>query len=349
MIQVIKKALDVPVTTNVLFVDLNGVSLAPDGSIGKPYTTIQAALDTIPVPPTPSVPPVGSPDDRKVYSIIIAPGTYDEDIAIDITRKKIILTSWGPWNLGTFDANDWAPTLPRRNIVITNDGTGVNDNIREGFSIQPMLPYGEGLTTHESYMTRPRISGAIDVSGRSGGSLELILSCEIFGTNGGTTGNSIISGASIVQSYIYDSRFRGQIPNNNNWNFQMAENSRFQGLVDVGVYSTITLCKFDNGMTVFSATKGAIQPDGFYNTDLRGTFTGPVGSLRLDAGTNYWFTAAGGVLAGGATKVYMNNALGSGYTPTTPAEWAGSPLTTQEAIDRLAATVFLLNGSVPIP
>jgi len=349
MIQVIKKALDVPVTTNVLFVDLNGVSLAPDGSIGKPYKTIQAALDTIPVSPKPSVPLVGSPDDRKVYSIIIAPGTYDEDILIDITRKKIILTSWGPWNLGTFDANDWAPTLPRRNIVITNDGTGVNDNIREGFSIQPMLPYGEGLTTHESYMTRPRISGAIDVSGRSGGSLELILSCEIFGTNGGTTGNSIISGASIVQSYIYDSRFRGQIPNNNNWNFQMAENSRFQGLVDVGVYSTITLCKFDNGMTVFSATKGAIQPDGFYNTDLRGTFTGPVGSLRLDAGTNYWFTAAGGVLAGGATKVYMNNALGSGYTPGTPAEWAGSPLTTQDAIDRLAATVFLLNGSVPIP
>lgn len=345
MIQVIKKAQDTPVINEVLFVDLTWVGVGSDGSIDKPYTTIQAAIDVIPTPPL----GVALPTSRTVYSVIIAPGDYDEDLTIDLTRKRIILTSWGPWNLGTFDANNWAPTLPRRNITITNDGTGINDGIREGFSIQPMLPYGEGLTTNQSYMTRPRISGVLDVSGRTGGSLELTLSCEIFGTTGTTAGDSLISGTSIVQSYIYDSRLRGKIATNTNFNFQMAENSRFQGLVSVGVYSTITLCKFDNGMTVGSASKGGIQPDGFYNTDLRGTFTGPVGSLRLDAGTDYWFVDAGGVLAGGATKVYLNNALGTGYTPATPAEWAGAPVTTQDAIDRLAAKVYLLNGNIPIP
>ena len=91
MIQVIKKPHDVAPITNVIFVDVNGIAVGANGSIGHPYTTIQAAIDTIPTPVTPSVDPAA---DRKVYSIIIAPATYDEDLTIDITRKRIILTSW---------------------------------------------------------------------------------------------------------------------------------------------------------------------------------------------------------------------------------------------------------------
>lgn len=38
------------------------------------------------------------------------------------------------------------------------------------------------------------------------------------------------------------------------------------------------------------------------------------------------------------------------YTATTPGNWAGAPPTTaQAAIDRIAALLFTLNGSVPIP
>lgn len=302
MLQVIAQASPaVAPITQVIFVDLNASGVGSDGSIGKPYQTIQAAIDSIPTPPI----GVNLLTSRKVHTIMIAPGAYDEDLAIDLTRKRIILSGFGPWGLGTFNTTDWQPTAPRRNIIITSDGTGVNDNIRDGFSIQPMLPAGEGLTTHESYFTRPRISGHIDVSGYSGPSLELTLSCEIFGTTGSSAGDSIIGGLTIVQSYIYHSRFRGKITGINNWNFQVAERSRFGGLVSVGIYSTILSCKFDNGFTVGSAALGGIQPEGFIATDLRGTFTGPASSLRLDPSTNYWFVAAGNLLAGGATKVFL--------------------------------------------
>lgn len=271
------------------------------GDLGKPFQTIQAAINAVP-----AVAIGDSAGSRTVFVIIIAPADYDEDLSVDITRKRIILTSWGPWGLGTFGAVDWAPTLPRRNITLfTTDGV-INDGIRNGFSIQPMLSAGEGLTTHQAYFTRPRISGQIDCSLVSGPSFELTLSCEIFGTTGGSGGDSLVGGVSIVQSYIYHSRLRGKLTGAN-WNFQVNERTRFGGLVTVSGYSTIISCRFDIGMTTTTAANAGILPGGFYDTDFAGTFTGPVGSLRLDGPTNYWFKTNGAVLAGGATKVIQDD------------------------------------------
>jgi hypothetical protein len=270
------------------------------GNLALPFLTIQAAISAVPTPA------IGdSAASRNVFVIIIAPNDYDEDLAVDITRKRIILASWGPWGLGTFSTADWAPSGVRRNITITTSDAIINDGIRNGFSIQPMFPAGEGLTTHQSYFTRPRISGKIDCSGVTGPSFELTLSCEVFGTTGGSGGDSLVGGAAIVQSYIYHSRMRGKVTGSN-WNFQVNERTRFGGLVDVSGYSTILSCRFDSGMTVASATPGGIQPDGFYVTDFVGTFTGPALSFRLDASTDRWFIQNGGLLAGGATKVFLD-------------------------------------------
>lgn len=271
------------------------------GNLSRPFQTIQAAIDAVPTPAIGDS--VGS---RTVWTILISPGTYDEELSVDITRKRIILASVGPWNLGTFNSADWAPSGTRRNITLfTTDGI-VNDGIRNGFSIQPMLPAGEGLTTHQAYLTRPRISGQIDVSAVTGPSLELTLSAEIFGTTGGSGGDSIVGGTAIVQSYIYHSRLRGRLTGAN-WNFQVNERTRFGGLVTVSGYSTILSCRFDSGMTTTSAANAGITPGGFYLTDFAGTFTGPAGSLRLDGQTNYWFKTNGAVLAGGATKVIQDD------------------------------------------
>lgn len=274
------------------------------GAIGtlKAFRTIQAALNAI---PTPS--PVDPIANRQVFAVLISPGDYDEDLLVDITRKRIILASAGPWGLGTFGGIDWAPSGTRRNImVITTDGVTL-DGIRNGLSIQPMLPAGEGLTTHQAYLTRPRISGKVDLSGVVGGaSIELTLSCEIFGTNGGASGDSIVGGGTIIQSYLYHSRFRGKLTGPN-WNFQVAERSRFGGLVNVNGYSTILSCRFDAGMTTATAGNAGITPGGFTLTDFAGTFSGPAGSLRLDGVTNYWFKTNGALLAGGATKVIQDD------------------------------------------
>lgn len=270
------------------------------GDIAKPFKTIQAAINAVPTPP------IGdSAATRNVWTIIVTPADYDEDLAVDLTRKRIILASWGPWGLGTFNGADWSPTLPRRNITLTTVDAITNDGIRNGFSIQPMLPAGEGLTTHQAYLTRPRISGKIDCSGVLG-SIELTLSAEVFGTTGGSGGDSVVAGTCIVQSYFYHCRFRGMVTGVN-WNFQVNERTQFGGLVTVNGYSTILSCRFAAGMTTATAPNAGILPGGFYDTDFAGTFTGPAGSLRLDGATNYWFKTNGAVLAGGATKVIQDD------------------------------------------
>lgn len=273
------------------------------GDLSLSFQTIQAAINAVPTPA------IGdSAGSRTVWVILVSPGTYDEDLLVDITRKRIILASVGPWNLGEFNSVDWAPSGTRRNITLFTTDAVVNDGIRNGFSIQPMLPAGEGLTTHQAYLTRPRISGSIDVSAVGGPSLELTLSAEIFGTTGGAGGDSLIGGSAIVQSYIYHSRLRGRLTGAN-WNFQVNERTRFGGLVTVSGYSTIISCRFDSGMTTTSAANAGILPGGFYDTDFAGTFTGPAGSLRLDGSTNYWFKTNGAVLAGGATKVIQDDLI----------------------------------------
>jgi hypothetical protein len=271
-------------------------ALGQFGRLDRPFKTIQAALNAVPAA-------VDAATAKQVFVIYISPADYDEDLAIDLGGKRIVLASLGPWGLGKFDAVDWGPTLPRRNIIITGSGAATN-GIRPGFAIMGP-PFGEGLTTHEAYLARPRISGKIDLSAMVGGSIELLLACEVFGTNGGPTGDSVLTGAAIIQSYIYHSRFRGKLTGAN-WNLQVSERTRFGGLVDVSGYSTILSCRFDNGMTVASAANAGILPDGFADSDFAGTFTGPAGSLRLDAFTDRTFIASGATLAGGATKVFID-------------------------------------------
>jgi len=266
----------------------NGDNATGAFGTAKPFKTIQAALSAVPAA-------TDAATSKQVHVIVIAPNDYDEDLAIDLAGKRIILTSWGPWNLGTFNAVDWGPSGTRRNITITGAGASIN-GIRTGFAIMG-TGFGEGLTTHESYLTRPRISGKIDLSGMTG-SVELLLACEIFG-NGGV---SVDGGAVIVQSYLYNCRMRGSL-GGANWNFQIALSCRFDGLVTVNGYSQISLSRFTAGLTTATAPAAGIFPSGFIATNFAGTFTGPAGSLHLDGNSNYWFKTNGALLAGGATKV----------------------------------------------
>lgn len=282
---------------NIGYVDLvNGDDAT--GAIGtlRPFKTIQAFLDAVP-----------SGDDsagaRNVFTAQISPGDYDEDLAVDISRKRIVLTGPGSWNLGTFGAGDWGPSGTRRNIVVTGAQANI-DGIRPGLVITSNLPLTEAMTTHESYLTKPRISGKIDLTGVGGiGSVELGLICEIFG-DGGAPNVAIDAGATIIQSYIYHSRMRGRVQGTN-WQFQVAERTRFDGLIDVDNYSLIQSCRISGGMTVTGVPPAGITPYGIVNTIFTGgTFTGPIGSVLIDGYSNFYFKANGVILAGGpATKV----------------------------------------------
>jgi pectin methylesterase-like acyl-CoA thioesterase len=67
-------------------VDGGAASLTPDGSLNNPYVTIQAAVDAVPIPATVA-------DSANDWMILIAPGDYDEDVAIKGPRR-LALSSW---------------------------------------------------------------------------------------------------------------------------------------------------------------------------------------------------------------------------------------------------------------
>ena len=271
------------------------------GAIGTPlpFRTIQAFLDAVPQG-------TDSESARNVHVGVVSPGDYDEDLAVDISRRRIVLTGPGPWGLGTFDGADWSPSAPRRNIVVTGSDANI-DGIRPGLAIGTWLPISESMTTHQSYLTKPRISGMVDLTGVGGiGSVELALMCEIFG-DGGAPNIAIDAGATIVQSYMYHCRMRGEL-RGSNWQFQVAERSRFDGLIDVDNYSLLQSCRVNGGMTVASVPPAGVTPFGILLTNITGgVFTGPPLSVLLDGYSNHFFKTNAVGLAGGATKVILDD------------------------------------------
>lgn len=271
------------------------------GNLGKPFKTIQAACNVIP-----------QGDDsttvRTSWLILVAPGTYDEDVVINGTRRKIALLGLGPWNLGTFGASNWNASGTARNIT-WNVGLGNVDSVRHTLTIGSMMAPGEGCSTHVSYGTGPRISGKIIVNDTvvGGTTKELYVQAQAFDL--AATGRSIdyASGTGILNFYCWRSRFATAISGTaSKPRLQVADRTRFDGLIDVAVYSAIRYCQIGAGMTTAGAAPD-IEPSGITNTNFAGVFTGPAGSLRLDGSTNYWFKANGATLAGGATKVMQDD------------------------------------------
>ena len=273
--------------TNVLFVDKNTAVGTPDGSIANPYTTIQSALDSIPTPTN-----IDFAGLRKVWNIVISPDTYDEHLTVDITRKKVVLASWGNWNLGTFDAVNWLPSGERKNINIVGDET-YSDGVRNGLTIMSYNSVGQRYSTNQSYQGGCRITGSIVLDLSGNGSLELDFQAEVFGTDGKSlyVKDGALAPNPITQLYLYNGRWRGEINAGEACNFQHAENVRFDGLVITPNYSLIKSCRFSSGggMVVASATNGGLFPQGIIDTYFAqgSSFTGPANSMRVNGNTNW--------------------------------------------------------------
>ena len=276
--------------TNVLFVDKNTAVGTPDGSIANPYTTIQSAIDIIPTA-------TNSAESKSVWNVVISPDTYDEALTIDITGKRVVLTSWGAWNLGEFNSGNWLPSGTLRDITIIGDTASI-DNIRCGLSITTYNQVGQRYSTNQSYLNGCRISGAVIVKVSGGASLELDIQAEVFGNGGVAFGVNGDNGSPnpILQIYLYNGRWKGTFNGGTNSNFQHAENVRFGGLLTTPNYSLIKSCSFDNGggMVVASATNAGLFPQGIIDTYFAAgsTFTGPPNSMRVNGNTNYWLLPA---------------------------------------------------------
>lgn len=287
---------DDPFTAYTIYVDWNA-TLPPAQQTGQqvaPFSTIQAGINQ--VPDCLSVIAC-----HQVWTIAIAPGTYDEDLVINGTHRRILLSAYlGPVNLGNMTGSSWTPGPGdvRRSITwtATDDFSG---QLRNGLGIESPAPLAAGQTTNEAFLTKFRISGNLIMTDAAA-SAEVYLNCEIFG-DFNTTG--------IVQLYMYRGRTRGNMYTGTTAsNLQTAELWRFDKAPVIALYGSIRACQFVAGIQVGSTGLAGIAPDGFIDTQFAGNFTclaaNCANCFRLDTYTNYWFVANGGSLVGtGATKL----------------------------------------------
>lgn len=344
------------VLTRIRFVDGGATASAQHGSLDKPFRTIQAAVDAIGFPST-----VG--ESAEDWAILIAPGDYDEDVAIS-GPVRLALIGLGAFRLGRYTVAG----TPQTNIVAVSGATPRNviwtydkgQMVAGGAA--PQLIVGTVAGTEVVRHGKPivnRISGSIVVEGTAGsppdpedpggppvpagGTAFLAIAntqidagiaqdpnapnretpptqpavSAVEGTINGTE-HRAFSGTLVDRHFC--SRFRGDIRGG----LSPADGSpppyvlatsfmaQYEKLVRVTQYASIDQAAFAGGMTV-SRTPGlrsllSVGAPGIRNSTFAGAFTGPAGSLLLDAATNTWFVRNGGSLGGGATKSFLGEA-----------------------------------------
>lgn len=274
--------------------DYNKITvIAPQAGTTTTYSTLQAAFNSIPAA-------TSAATARQVYVVHVPSGTYEEDVTVNAENRRILVVAHGSVALGQLTGASWGSGGTPRTLTVTYDTTTSSyDSVRPFFGITSKNPMADGMSTHQAYGSKFRISGdlVLTKTGASSISHEVYLETEVFGNMDCSTD------AGNINVYTRQSRFRGTF-GCSNLRLQLADRTRFGGLVTTNVYSLIKDSVFDAGMTVSSAAID-LNPSAFLNTHFTGTFTGPASSLRLDGATNGWFISNGASLAGGATKVYV--------------------------------------------
>lgn len=237
-----------------------------DGSLSKPYKTIQAAIDSIVALPAKT--------QYDVYTVLITGGQYDENITILGNDKRIALVGLGHVTIGS-----------------QNSPRSISWNVSSSSTaIVPALSLKTINSAFRSATGKFYVTGAVSVSNSTTKALDLELNAEILGNLSFTT----TSLASPVNLFLYNTILTGNLnPSTPTlqrgvW-LQVAENTTFKGSITCENYGRIQSCIINQGMQILSTQPAASDPDGMLLTDFMGNFIGPDGSqFRVDSYTNYW-------------------------------------------------------------
>jgi len=128
---------------NNYYVNSQATISSPDGSIWRPYQSLQACMTAIGAPASTS-------DARRKITIHIAAGEYDESVTIP-KQRLITFLCYGTVVIGDGAADDLYNSTTPRNLTITNTATGepANAPSRPGFSVIGIG--GETSSTHSAY------------------------------------------------------------------------------------------------------------------------------------------------------------------------------------------------------
>jgi len=267
----------------------------PDKS--TPFVTIQGALDAIGAP-------VDAADQKARWTVQIVSGEYDEDLTIPAGRR-IVLLPLGPVTLGDGAGPDYESTTPRS---ITFDATPAFGQ-RVTFGIGTIIP----TCVHAVRCTQATafdVSGDLVLVGTPTVPEAAAVRVSMTRVRGDVDGTALA--ALGVDLHFDRSRVDGDVNGAANTVIVHAESAAFQGTITTVAICHVTACNLDGDVTVTQPPTfggAAVLPPGFYSCRFDGThtFTGPAGSLYLDAASNYWIKANAWVLGGGATKTIIGD------------------------------------------
>jgi hypothetical protein len=321
--------------TRILFVDGSATSPTADGSLDKPYQSIQAAVGAVQVPATVA-------ESLQEWMILIAPGDYDEDVTIS-GPVRLAFIGLGAFRLGRYTAAGGTQTnivavagaMPRNLVWSYEIGQVISDGAAPQLVIGTIG--GTDVVRHGKPIAN-RISGSIiirgtAVSGASGGTAFLaIASTQVDAgikqdpsspkkeTNPTQPAVDVMGFSGTLVDRHFNSRFRGAVLGPLNsipatapaYVLATSFRSLYEQLLQVTGYASIEQAGVERGMTVSQVPNlgslKSVLPPGMVNSTFAGEFTGPPGSLLLDAATNTWFIRNAAKLAGGATKCFLDGA-----------------------------------------
>lgn len=288
-----RAAISAPVYTR--YVDGLYAGGSSDGSMSRPFVTIQAALDTFPEPTT-------AAESKKRYVVWVHPGAYNEDIVIPAGLHCSILTD-GFVSIGEGDLQNHASTTNRSITIEVNNAnyfagtTGGRPQIVIGSINGRMMG-----TTHPAYSTGFHIREVkfSQLGTPTANTIELtMVGCKI-----GSPG-VVSTGTQNTNMSFYNCFCSGPITTTGSGLIYEMQNTEVDGLVTTNKINRTWMCSLDGGVTVASADSGTQAPSGFFQTIIGGTFTGPASSYRVDLSTK---ALSSPTLAGGATEVLLDAA-----------------------------------------
>jgi hypothetical protein len=235
----------------------------PDGSILRPYNSLQTCLNAIGAP-------VSTTDARRKITVHIKAGQYDENITVPKQRMMTFLC-YGPVVIGDGAADDLYNSTTARSVTVQNTATGEPSNApsRSMFAIKGVS--GETSSTHSAYGAGNMIiSGDLQFNHLDGNTTTHETCLVGVKVQGNVTANSFELGS--IHNFQCSKCFFDNTFNLSNVNINVCESTEFDGLITASGVGRFVNCEIDGGLT--ASMVDLYPPNGFFDCDVgSGTWT----------------------------------------------------------------------------
>lgn len=268
-----------------LFVDAATTQdpLTADGTLAKPYKTIQAAINSIPAATSATEFQLGT-------TIYIAGNLYPESPVINGDSKRIVLVAMGDVVLSSI----LTPTSITVNYTPANTNFGTNQFSSVTVESLTSLDYSATPITGSSIGSSPKFNlNSIIVNNASSSRVDLTVNAALQGT--------ITSTLNPVSIFLYNSYIISPLTLlASNGHIVVAESTVFSGAV-TATFVFCERCIFDGGLTIassvtpnYSVNEGFGEGLGYVNCQINTALNGGDFNFWVDSFTNSWITGLDG-------------------------------------------------------